>query len=77
MMTPKHHSTGEVNLSESIRDRDRIDPAIWKRPDMRTALAGRDMAMVYRLLQRSGVSQRRIAALTGQSQLHTSLPGIL
>src|SRR5215469_4973050 len=39
---------------------------------MRTALAARDIAMVFRLLQRSGVSQRRIAALTGQSQSEIS-----
>lgn len=54
------------------RLRDRIDPALWQRSDMRTALASRDIAMVFRLLQRSGVSQRRIAALTGQSQSEIS-----
>ncbi len=52
--------------------RDRIDPALWQRADMRTALASRDIAMVFRLLQRAGVSQRRIAALTGQSQSEIS-----
>ncbi len=54
------------------RVRDRIDPALWQRSDMRTALAARDIAMVFRLLQRVGVSQRRIAALTGQSQSEIS-----
>jgi transcriptional regulator with XRE-family HTH domain/tetratricopeptide (TPR) repeat protein len=39
---------------------------------MRTALAARDIAAVFRLLQRVGVSQRRIAALTGQSQSEIS-----
>ncbi|SDY41435.1 Helix-turn-helix [Micromonospora pattaloongensis] len=34
---------------------------------MRLALARRDLATVYRRLQSAGVSQRRIAALTGQS----------
>jgi hypothetical protein len=34
---------------------------------MRAALAERDVAAVYRLLQRHGVSQRQIAALTGQA----------
>jgi transcriptional regulator with XRE-family HTH domain len=34
---------------------------------MRTALARRDLATVYRRLQASGISQRRIAVLTGQS----------
>ncbi|MGH3756122.1 MAG: helix-turn-helix domain-containing protein, partial [Pseudonocardiaceae bacterium] len=35
---------------------------------MRAALDARDVGMVYRLLGRAGVSQRRIAALTGQAQ---------
>src|SRR6478735_12267987 len=39
---------------------------------MRAALAARDIAGVFRLLQRVGVSQRRIAALTGQSQSEIS-----
>ena len=39
---------------------------------MRAALAARDIAAVFRLLQRVGVSQRRIAALTGQSQSEIS-----
>lgn len=59
-------------MARDGRLRDRIDPAIWQRADMRTALASRDIAMVFRLLQRSGVSQRRIAALTGQSQSEIS-----
>jgi transcriptional regulator with XRE-family HTH domain len=49
-----------------------VDPALWKRTDMRTALATRDIARVFKLLQRVGVSQRRIAALTGQSQSEIS-----
>ena len=39
---------------------------------MRKALATRDIAGVYRLMQRYGVAQRRIAALTGQSQSEIS-----
>jgi transcriptional regulator with XRE-family HTH domain len=39
---------------------------------MRLALAHRDIATVYRLLQRVGVSQRAIAARTGQSQSEIS-----
>jgi hypothetical protein len=46
-----------------------VDPAVWRRADMRAALAGRDISGVFKLLQRMGVSQRHIAALTGQSQL--------
>lgn len=54
------------------RGQERIDPALWRRTDMRTALAARDIAAVFRILQRAGVSQRRIAALTGQSQSEIS-----
>jgi transcriptional regulator with XRE-family HTH domain len=39
---------------------------------MRRALALRDIGTVFRLLQRHGLSQRRIAALTGQSQSEVS-----
>lgn len=45
-----------------------INPAVWERHDMRIALAARDIATVYRLLQRYGLAQRHIAALTAQSQ---------
>ncbi len=54
------------------RVQERIDPSMWRRADMRAALAARDIATVFRLLQRVGVSQRRIAALTGQSQSEIS-----
>ncbi|MBV9144147.1 MAG: helix-turn-helix transcriptional regulator [Pseudonocardiales bacterium] len=47
---------------------DRIDPGFFDDDTVRAALAARDVGAVYRLLQRVGVSQRRIAALTGQSQ---------
>lgn len=49
-----------------------ISFAVWERPQMRQALAVRDVATVYLLLQRVGISQRRIAALTGQSQSEIS-----
>jgi transcriptional regulator with XRE-family HTH domain len=39
---------------------------------MTTALAERDMATVFRLLQEHGLSQRSIAARTGQSQSEIS-----
>jgi transcriptional regulator with XRE-family HTH domain len=44
----------------------------YERPDMRVALARRDIASVYRFLQQEGVSQRRIANLTHQSQSEIS-----
>jgi transcriptional regulator with XRE-family HTH domain len=49
-----------------------IDPAVWERPAMSAALAARDVAAIFRLLQNIGVSQRRIAAMTGQSQSEIS-----
>src|SRR5262245_53134375 len=54
------------------RTPDTIESSLWHRSDMRSALAVRDIATVFKLLQRVGVSQRRIAALTGQSQSEIS-----
>ncbi|WP_157440381.1 helix-turn-helix domain-containing protein [Actinokineospora inagensis] len=51
---------------------ERPDPAIWDQPIVRSALAERDMVTVYRALKRHGVSQRRIALLTGQAQPEVS-----
>jgi transcriptional regulator with XRE-family HTH domain len=45
-----------------------IDPALLERDGVRAALAARDVGALYRLLGKAGVSQRRIAQLTGQSQ---------
>lgn len=44
----------------------------WQNGEMRAALAARDISTVYRLLRRVGVSQRQIAAMTGQSQSEVS-----
>jgi hypothetical protein len=41
---------------------------VWNTRETRLALATRDIATVYKLLQKHGVSQRRIAAFTQQSQ---------
>jgi predicted XRE-type DNA-binding protein len=49
-----------------------IDPVWWERSDMRAALAVRDIGAVYRALREVGISQRQIAALTGQSQSEVS-----
>jgi transcriptional regulator with XRE-family HTH domain len=49
-----------------------IDPAWWAQSDMRRALAARDIGGVYRVLRDVGVSQRRIAQCTGQSQSEVS-----
>ena len=52
--------------------KDRVEPEEWERPEMRAALAVRDICRVYRLLQKVGFSQQRIAALTGQTQPEVS-----
>jgi transcriptional regulator with XRE-family HTH domain len=41
-------------------------------PSLRDALVRRDITKVYKILTREGVLQRRIAALTGQSQSEVS-----
>jgi transcriptional regulator with XRE-family HTH domain len=47
-------------------------PEVWEAPKMREALAAREISTVYRLLRQHGVSQRQIAAATGQSQSEVS-----
>lgn len=49
-----------------------VEEGPWDAPEMRAALADRDMHRVYRLIRKSGVSQRQIAARTGQSQSEVS-----
>lgn len=39
----------------------------WEDPEMRNALAARDVSLVYRFLRRKGVTEREIAAMTHQS----------
>lgn len=51
---------------------DPLDPALLDRPDVRAALASRDVGAVYRLLGKAGVTQRQIAQLTHQSQSEVS-----
>jgi hypothetical protein len=65
------HGGGGYGPAEG-RSRRWVDPAVWQREDMRRALAVRDIAVVYRLLQRFGASQRQIAARTEQSQSEIS-----
>lgn len=49
-----------------------MDAALWTAPEIRAALGTRDIGTLYRLLGRRGVSQRRIAIATGQSQPEVS-----
>lgn len=62
------------SVQRAVRDENRriwwhrpIEPEAFEGEDMRRKLADRDVAGVYELLQHRGVSQRRIAAQTGQS----------
>src|SRR6266498_1757515 len=49
-----------------------VTPEAWEDPEMRSALAAREVSTIYKLLRRRGVSQRQIAAMTGQSQSEVS-----
>jgi transcriptional regulator with XRE-family HTH domain len=49
-----------------------IDPAVFERTDMRSALARRDIGAVYRILVDVGIPQRRLAELVGQNQSEVS-----
>ncbi|WP_243793682.1 helix-turn-helix transcriptional regulator [Saccharopolyspora gloriosae] len=49
-----------------------IPPEVWRRAEVRDALAMRDIGTVYRALRAHGVSQSRIAQLTGQAQSEVS-----
>src|SRR5689334_401918 len=46
--------------------------AYWDRPEMRDALARRDIGTVFRLLVESGVAQRELAQTTRQNQSEIS-----
>ncbi|MGH3753750.1 MAG: helix-turn-helix domain-containing protein [Pseudonocardiaceae bacterium] len=48
---------------------DPVDPVLYRRDDLRKVLAGWDIAALYRFLNgHAGLSQRQIAARTGQNQ---------
>ncbi len=49
-----------------------LSPEVWERAEMKRVLVNRDISSLYRLLRREGISQRQIAALTGQSQSEVS-----
>src|SRR5262249_61585663 len=63
---------GSGDEMKALGDGDRVNPEEWERPEMRAALAKRDIPMVYRLLQKLGFSQQQIAAMTGQTQPEVS-----
>ncbi|MCA1704415.1 MAG: helix-turn-helix domain-containing protein, partial [Actinobacteria bacterium] len=49
-----------------------VPSSVWEESEMKRVLVDRDVSSVYRLLRRVGISQRQIAALTGQSQSEVS-----
>ncbi|MGH4005688.1 MAG: helix-turn-helix domain-containing protein, partial [Pseudonocardiaceae bacterium] len=49
-----------------------LSSEVWEEADMKRVLVDRDISSLYRLLRRVGISQRQIAALTGQSQSEVS-----
>ncbi len=49
-----------------------IPAETWEDGEMREALAARRISSVYRLVRKTGISQRQIAAMTGQSQSEVS-----
>lgn len=52
--------------------REEIPADFWRCPQVRDALAARDIGAVYRALRDRGMPQNRIAALTGQAQSEVS-----
>ena len=50
----------------------RIPAEVWDKKQMRDALASREISSIYRLMRKEGISQRQIAAMTGQSQSEVS-----
>jgi transcriptional regulator with XRE-family HTH domain len=62
----------DVNNVPDARQGPLISRETWEKREMRDALAGREVSAVYRLLRLEGVSQRQIAAMTGQSQSEVS-----
>ena len=62
-----------VAQAPATRDRAPVDQRFYQREDVRRVLAARDIAALYRLLRDdAGLTQRTIAALTGQSQSEVS-----
>src|SRR5689334_7696730 len=68
--SPVGRQGGEMNTTG--QQDNRLSLERWNEPEMKRALADRDISSVYRLLRRVGISQRHIAALTGQSQSEVS-----
>ena len=64
--------TGNGSAGADARQSHAVPADAWEQPEMRAVLASREVSAVYRLLRKHGVSQRQIAAMTGQSQSEVS-----
>nr|MDQ3989895.1 helix-turn-helix transcriptional regulator [Actinomycetota bacterium] len=64
--------TAGAQAAHSEKPAPPIDPALYRREDVRRTLAERDIGALYRVLKDEGVTQRQIAELTGQSQSEVS-----
>lgn len=64
--------SGSGAANADARSGNPVPADAWEQPEMREALAAREVSAVYRLLRKHGVSQRQIAAMTGQSQSEVS-----
>ncbi|GAA5105739.1 helix-turn-helix transcriptional regulator [Haloechinothrix salitolerans] len=70
--TVSHQRSRPEPQAEGLPESHPIPPETWEDDEMREALAARRVSSVYRLLRRHGISQRQIAAMTGQSQSEVS-----
>jgi transcriptional regulator with XRE-family HTH domain/predicted negative regulator of RcsB-dependent stress response len=61
-----------MNTTDQHEHDSRLSLERWNEPEMKRALADRNISTVYRLLRKVGISQRYIAARTGQSQSEVS-----
>jgi transcriptional regulator with XRE-family HTH domain len=68
--TPPRPDDGHLPIP--IRRAGSVTPEAWEDPEMRNALALREISTIYKLLRRRGVSTRQIAAMTGQSEAEVS-----
>jgi transcriptional regulator with XRE-family HTH domain len=62
----------DTDLAPDLENYEQPRHVVWESTEMRTALANRRIASAFRLLQKYGVSQRRIAKATHQSQSEIS-----
>jgi transcriptional regulator with XRE-family HTH domain len=71
--TPMRNATdGRSANGSPLSAPQRLDPALWERPEIRAVLAVRDITSLFRQLGQHRISQRRIATLVAISQSEVS-----